>query len=101
LFLQIGIRPHFPDSRILSPRFVPFVPKPRPEPGKCLIVWSTARGDSLMEDRGVWKFARRYAGLAFPRSEQVHVAAAPLPGNPARVMKLGFAVLEDDLGRCR
>ncbi|MBT5298322.1 MAG: hypothetical protein HOL41_08185 [Rhodospirillaceae bacterium] len=99
--LSGNLRRYFPDSRVVSGRFLPYLAPTKIPPGKCLIIWNATRGKDLMDSSRLWQLAKRHLRLAPPLSYRLNTAEARIHGSAARTKKLGFVILENNLGDCR
>ena len=92
--LSGNLRRFFPNSRIASPRFVPFLPAPRTIDGKCLIVWNGVRGADILLDGRLRRYASETVGAALPAKPEIRSVSAPLARNPDRRIELRFVLLD-------
>lgn len=100
---QLGgnLRRFFPEVRVVSPRYVPFVPPLNAEPGDCLIVWNTVRGDDMMKEGSVHVFLRQYLKMPPPPSYRLRFAEAEIPGSNGKRARLGYVLIDGGSGECR
>lgn len=100
---QLGgnLRRFFPAARVVSPRYVPFVPPLKAEPGDCLIVWNAVRGDDMMKEGSAHVFLRRYLKMQPPPTYRLRYAEAGIAGSDGKRVRLGFVLIDGGAGECR
>ncbi len=100
---QLGgnLRRFFPESRVVSPRYLPFVPPLTGRAGDCLIVWNAVRGDDMMKEGSVHAFLRGTLKMQPPSAYRLRYAEAAIPRSDGKRVRLGYVVIDGGAGDCR
>jgi len=95
--LSGNLRPYFPDSRVVSAKFMFYQPPPRTRPGQCLAVWLDYNG---VADRAVARAFEVMSGSAVGWDPQPKTIQLPMQPAWGTAVRFKYQMFGDGFGTC-
>jgi len=97
-----NLRPHFPETRIVSTKFPTVAPPPNPGTGQCLMIWFP-KPMGVMDGNGMGTKANQMLDTAFPfrLDRPVSSITVTLDRTGDRSARVDFVLLDPGVGDCR